>query len=159
MLARKEYTRQEIKTARELVDQALRAYKALPAAAKTKEFEAFYFNREVRLLDHMFMYRMMAIEGKDGNPLVEVRVLCNSLLLNGGILQVEKLPDWPDSAGAQLKLPPEKSVLKLKARDEVKLTQADFVRLSTAFFATLEEKFSGAHIPDSPLRLRKTFRR
>jgi hypothetical protein len=36
----------------------------------------------------------MAIEGKDGNPLNEGRVLCNSLLFNRGDLQVDKLPDW-----------------------------------------------------------------
>jgi hypothetical protein len=45
------------------------------------------------------------------------------------------------SASASLKLPPEKSVLKLKAGDEVTLTEADFVRLAEAFFAELEKKY------------------
>jgi hypothetical protein len=45
------------------------------------------------------------------------------------------------SAGASLKLPPDKSVLKLKVSDEVKLSEADFVRLSEAFFAELEKKY------------------
>jgi hypothetical protein len=43
------------------------------------------------------------------------------------------------SASASLKLPPEKSVLKFKVGDEVKLSETDFVRLSTAFFAELEK--------------------
>ncbi len=71
----------------------------------------------------------MVVEGKEGNPLNEVRVLCNSILLNGGKFQAEKLPGWPDSAGSGLKMPVEKSVLKLKNGDEVKLSRADFVRL------------------------------
>jgi hypothetical protein len=82
----------------------------------------------------MFVHRLRVIEGKDGNPLNEVRVLCNSILLNGGKRQVETLPEWPMSGGRSLKLPPEKSVLKLKVGDVVKLSEADFVRLSKAFF-------------------------
>lgn len=61
------------------------------------------------LLDYMFVHRLTGIEGKDGDPLNEVRVLCNSILLNQDKLQVEKLPGWPMSASASLKLPPEKS--------------------------------------------------
>jgi hypothetical protein len=47
-------------------------------------------------------------------------VLCNSLLL---------------------KLPPQKSVLKLRAGDDVELTEADFVRLSNTFFEEIEKKY------------------
>jgi hypothetical protein len=99
------------------------------------------YNDQVLLLDHMFVHRLTGIEGKDGNPLNEVRVLCNSLLLNQGKLQVDKLPGWPNSAGPSIKLPPEKSVLKLKAGDDIKLSEADFVRLAKAFFAEIEKKY------------------
>ena len=71
----------------------------------------------------------------------EVRVLCNSILLNKGRLQIDKLPRWPTSASAALKLPPDTSVLKLKDGDEVKLSEIDFVRLAKAFFAELEKKY------------------
>lgn len=40
----------------------------------------------------------------------------NSILLNGGKLQVETLPEWPMSGGRSLKLPPEKYVLMLDDR-------------------------------------------
>lgn len=89
----------------------------------------------------MFVHRLTGIEGKDGNPLNEVRVLCNSILLNQGKLEVDKLPGWPNSAGSGIKLPPEKSLLQFKAGNEVKLTETDFVRLSEAFFAELEKKY------------------
>ena len=39
---------------------------------------------------------------------------------------------------------PEKSILKLKTGEAVKLGEADFVRLSTAFFAELEKRYSEA---------------
>jgi hypothetical protein len=141
MLGRKNYTRQEIDTARGLVAAELRAYRGLPAAAKTRAFEAAFFNRAVLLLDYLFVHRLTGIEGKDGNALNEVRVLCNSILLNTGRLQIDKLPGWPLSAGSGIKLPPEKSILKLKTGDEVRLSEADFVRLSTAFFTELEKRY------------------
>jgi hypothetical protein len=50
----------------------------------------------------MFLHRLRVIEGKDGNSLNEGRVLCNSILLNGGKLQVETLPEWSMSAGSSL---------------------------------------------------------
>jgi hypothetical protein len=141
MLGRKTYTRQEIDTARAMIEADLRAYRALPAAAKTKAFEVNFFNREVLLLDYLFVHRLTGAEGKDGNPLNEVRVLCNSLLLNQGRVQVDKQPGWPMSAGSSLKLPPEKSMLKLKVGDEVELSETDFVRLSTAFFTEVEKRY------------------
>jgi hypothetical protein len=87
------------------------------------------------------VHRLTGIEGKDGNPLNEVRVLCNSIVLNGGKLQIEKLPGWPMSAGGSLRLPQEKSVLKLTAGDEVRLSEADFARLAEAFFAELKKRY------------------
>lgn len=154
MLGRENYTKEEIDTARAMVESDLRAYRRLPDAAKTKEFEAFFFNREIQLLDYMFVHRLRAVEGKDGNPLIEVRVLCNSILLNEGSLQVETPPEWPMSAGRSLKLVPEKSVLKLKVGDVVKLSEADFVRLSKAFFVALEEKYLRSKAVAKPVRRR-----
>ncbi len=90
----------------------------------------------------MFVHRFSGIEGRDGNPLNEVRILCNSILLNKGKLQVDKLPGWPNSAVSGLKLPPEKSLLKIQVGDEVRLTEGDFVRLSKAFLSEIEKKYS-----------------
>ena len=80
------------------------------------------------------MRRLTGIEGKDGNPLNEVRVLCNSILLNQGKLQVDKLPGWPNSAGPGIKLPLEKSLLKLKLGEEVRLDRSRLCAALRGFF-------------------------
>jgi len=142
MLGMKTYTRDYIDACRAKVDADVRAYQKQVGKAPSREFEGRFFNDQVLLLDYMFVHRLSGIEGKDGNPLNEVRVLCNSILFNQGKLQVDKLPGWPNSAVSGMKLPPEKSQLKLKQDDEVQLTEADFVRLSEAFFAEIEKRYS-----------------
>jgi len=141
VLGMKKYSKVCIAACRARVDADLRAYRNLADNGRSKEFEARFFNDQVLLLDYMFVHRLTGIEGKDGNPLNEVRVLCNSLLLNQGRLQVDRLPGWPNSASTGMELPPEKSVLKLKVGEEVRLNESDFVRLAKAFFAELEKKF------------------
>jgi|SRR5438552_11273467 len=141
MLGMKTYTKDYISSCRARVDADLRAYRKGPGKSSSEDFETRFFNDQVLLLDYMFVHRLSGIEGKDGNPLNEVRVLCNSLLYNDGKVQVEKSKDWPNSAVSGLKLPPESSVLKLEPGDDVKLTEADFVKVSKAFFAELEKKY------------------
>jgi len=141
MLGMKKYPKDYIAACRARVEADLRAYRSQVGKAPSEEFEARFFNDQVLLLDYMFVHRLTGSEGKDGNPLNEVRVLCNSLLLNHGKVQVDRLPGWPNSASSGMTLPPEKSVLKLKAGDEVRLSEADFVRLSKVFFAELEKRF------------------
>jgi hypothetical protein len=141
MLGMKTYSRAYIDACRARVEADLRAYRAQAGKSPSREFEGRFFNDEVLLLDYMFVHRLTGAEGKDGNPLNEVRVLCNSLLLNDGRLQVDKLPGWPMSAQSGVKLPPEKSLLKLKPGDEISLTEADFVRLSEAFFVEIEKRY------------------
>jgi len=142
MLGMKTYSQGYIDACRARVDAGVRAYRKQAGKSPSGEFEHRFFNDQVLLLDYMFVHRLAGIEGKDGNPLNEVRVLCNSIRLNKGKLQVDKLPGWPNSAGSGIKLPPEKSVLKLEPGAAVKLTEADFVRLAKAFFDELEKKFS-----------------
>ena len=141
MLGMNKYPKDYIAACRARVEADLRAYRSQVGKAPSSEFEARFFNDQVLLLDYMFVHRLTGIEGKDGNPLNEVRVLCNSLLLNRGKVQVDRLPGWPNSASSGMSMPPEKSVLKLKVGDEIRLSEADFARLSTAFFAELEKRF------------------
>jgi hypothetical protein len=50
----------------------------------------------------------------DGNPLNEVRMLCDSILRNGGVLAADKT----------IKFNPAQSVLKLRVGDPITLTEA-----------------------------------
>ena len=144
MLGRKNYTQDEIDQGRDAINQQLATYKKLVkaiAAATTDErvnsaqesFETLFFNNMALVLDRYFVHRLPGanFEGKDGNPLNEVRIICDSLLTNKGIMRDDK----------QIKLTPERSVLKLNVGDSISLTKAQFERLSTAFFAELERRF------------------
>lgn len=138
MLGMKSYPKEYIDGCRAKVEADVRAFQK----AGSKELEGTFFNNMVVKLQYMFEHRLSGTEGKDGNPLNEVRVLCNSILLNHGKLQVEKLPTWPNSAVAGLTLPPETSVLRLEPGDEIRLNAEQFARLSRAFFGELEKKYA-----------------
>jgi hypothetical protein len=84
----------------------------------------------VLALDRYFVHRARALEKKDGNPL-NVRILCNSMMNNNNRMCADKT----------IKFDPAKSVLKYRIGDEIKLKEADFVRLSSAFFAEIERKY------------------
>jgi hypothetical protein len=65
------------------IDADVAAYRSLGAGGKASNatlaaFEATFFNNMVIILDALFVHRLRTIDGEDGNPLNEVRVLCNS---------------------------------------------------------------------------------
>jgi hypothetical protein len=72
------------------------------------------------------------MEGKDGNPANEVRVLCNAIMNNDSTMSADKT----------IKLDPAKSISKYKAGDKIKLNKEAFVALFKAFFAEIEGKYS-----------------
>src|SRR5258707_8110357 len=88
MLGMSRYAKDYIAACRSRVDADLSAYRSLMAAARKETasdqlgcaidaFEAAFFNNMVLLLDYFFVHRLRGVEGKDGNPLNEVRVLSN----------------------------------------------------------------------------------
>jgi hypothetical protein len=97
-----------------------------PGAA-IEAFEPRFFNALVLQLDYSFVHRTRNLEGKDGNAMNEVRVLCSSLLNGDGTLV----------ADTTVKLDPATSVLGLAAGDPIALNEDDFVRLCDAFFERL----------------------
>lgn len=132
MLAANTYPQAYVDACRRLMDAQMAAYKALKPGAPASAFEALFFTNLILALDRMFMHRTRAREGKDGNALNEVRMLCDSILENGGILAATKT----------IKYDPAKSTLGIAVGSEIKLTQSDFARLAKAFFAGIEAKFT-----------------
>jgi hypothetical protein len=61
-----------------------------------------------------------------------VRVLANSMMLNGEIMM----------ADSSIKLNPASSVLKYEIGDKIRINEADFNLLFKAFFSDLESKFA-----------------
>lgn len=144
MLGVNKYTQKHIDECRSRVELQLSAYKKLVTTARKQvgtneallntaieSFEYPFFNNLVLLLDAFFVHRIRAIEKKDGNPLNEVRVLCNSIMLNNGLML----------ADSTIKLDPSKSLLKYKVGDKIKLNEKDFLLIFKAFFGEIEKKY------------------
>jgi hypothetical protein len=141
VLGRKDYTPDEVATARKAIEEQLTAYRDLAAAidatgepkavAALEAFEPVLANALVMELDRFFVHRLRAVAGKDGNPLNEVGVLVESLLVGGGVLVAHKV----------VRLRPEGSVLGLAPGDRVRLTVDRFEQLADAFFGELMDRF------------------
>jgi len=141
MLGRKNYTQEELDHGQAAIDQQLGAYRRLAdaiaatndenAKAALEALETVYFNNMTLVLDRYFVHRLRVVAGKDGNPLNEVELLGESLMNNDGVLRGNNV----------IKYVPDDAVVKLKAGDQIKLTEAQFERLASSFLADLRAKF------------------
>ncbi len=94
-------------------------------------FEAALFNNLVLALDHHFVHRLRAVEGTDGNPLNEVRMLANSIMANAGVLQADRT----------IRYDPARSVTGLAVGDTIRMSMQTFERLRDAFLAEILAKY------------------
>jgi hypothetical protein len=144
MLSVNSYKRDYIDACRARVRSQIATYDDLLATARSQvngdagpldsaidAFDPVFYNNMVLTLDSYFTHRARTMEGKDGNPMNEVRVLCNSLLMNGGALAKDN----------SIKLDPAKSVLGYQAGDEITVGEEGFTRLAEAFFAAIERAY------------------
>jgi hypothetical protein len=136
MLGMDKYPNIYIQACRSRAASQVTAYKKLARAVKNDSalaaFEPVFFNNMVLTLDEYFVHRLRKLEGKDGNPLNEVRAICNSLMLHDGVMTAEN----------PIKMKPAQTVLKIEFGDQIRVTEADFAALSKAFFAEIEAKYS-----------------
>ena len=112
-------------------DVASFAEAAKAANGKLAPLEPVFFNNMVLVLDHYFLHRARTAEGKDGNPLNETRVLCNSLTDNDGVMVADKA----------IRMKPEHSVLGYAPGDTIEIDAASFKRLADGFFAEIEGRY------------------
>ena len=133
MLCVNTYPQEYVSECRSRMAAQLNAYRGLSAhgGSSVEAFEVQFFNHLVLALDRCFVHRSRTLEGKNGNPLNEVRMLCSSLLEHHGVLTADKT----------IKYRPENAVLKLKIGDEIRLREADFEALCSAFFKEMETTF------------------
>jgi hypothetical protein len=138
MLGRKTFTQDELDGCRAALAEQLAAYRRLAAATSAdggadalRAFEAPFFNSLVLALDRWFVHRIRAVSGKDGNPLNEVELIAESLMLHGGVFRTTSV----------IRYEPSESVLGIEAGARIALGEDDFDRLSAAFLAEIERKF------------------
>jgi hypothetical protein len=77
------------------------------------------------------VHRLRTVTGKEGNALNEVELITDSLLNNDGVLR----------GNTVIKFISDQSVLKLEIGDQIRLSAAQFQRLSKAFFSEIQAKF------------------
>lgn len=137
---RNDYAPEYVADCREKVGRQLAAYGSLARTVQTSggdasdalaTFEPLFFNDMVLVLEQLFTHRSRTIEGKDGNPLNEVRMLADALVNHNDVFTPDK----------SIKFKPEASVLGLRFGDEVRLSEADFTKLAEAFFGEIELKY------------------
>jgi hypothetical protein len=125
MLLRTGYDRHYVAACRESVGAAVEELRRVGAGSAA-------WNQLVPALDRWFGIRNPKVEGRDGNPLNEVRVIAESVTEHGAVMTVPK----------GIKLAPESSVLGFEPGEEISLDGDAFERLFDAFLAEVEAKLA-----------------
>jgi len=130
MLGRANYPVAYIKAVNTRVDRVLKAFdQAKPA----EPFASEALLDVIVGLEMAFVHRLRGQEGKDGNPLNEVRMITASVLEFGGVMTLDKTIKWK----------PEASVTGLKIGDKIALSRKQVGELVDAFFEELAKKYGG----------------
>jgi hypothetical protein len=145
MLGMKNYSREYVDACRAKVDSDVAAFtdgrNGLEGDAG-EMLEVAYFNNMVLVLDYLFVHRLAGVDGKDGNPLNELRVMCDSILSNGGVMTAGTVSKSSQMRfNKAIKLSPERSVLKYKVGDVIRVHEREFVELSNAVFAEIKTRY------------------
>jgi hypothetical protein len=130
MLSVASYPKDHVDRTRTRIEADIAAYAAL--GLSDPDFEARYFNNLAIALDHSFMHRARAAEGKDGNPLNETRVIVESLVEHNGVMTPVKA----------IKLKREDTLLQIPYDGEIKLTHRDFTSLAAGFLSEIERRYA-----------------
>jgi hypothetical protein len=123
------YTSDEVESCRDNCDALIAAWGANEVDDTT--LESLVFGQAVVVLHTWFGHRRRELEGGDGNPMNEVRVIADSIVDNDAVLRVEGPITWV----------PERTVLRLAVGDDVQITANGFERLTAAYLAAIESTY------------------
>lgn len=135
MLAQKTYPTEHISRCRAAVTERITAYRAATGNTEPDQratFERLYCRDLVVLLDAWFMHRTRAVEGKDGNPANEIRMLAAGIVHNDGVL----------TADTTIRYRAAQSVSGLDVGDPIDLTIDQTEALASAFLDTITQRFT-----------------
>ncbi len=130
MLGRASYSPDYIQAVHDRVTRVLKAFdKAKPA----EPFAADALLDVVLGLEMAFVHRLRGQEGKDGNPLNEVRMIAASVLEHNGVMTKDNTIKW-DAA---------KSITGLALGDKIALSRKQVGALVDAFVEEIANKYGG----------------
>ena len=130
MLGRASYSIDYIRAVHERIGRVLKAFdKAKPA----EPFASEALLDVVLGLEMAFVHRLRGPEGKDGNPLNEVRMVAASVLEFGGVMTQDKTIKWT----------PEASVTGVRMGDKIVLSRKQVGALVDAFIEEIAKKYGG----------------
>lgn len=117
------------------VDEQLSSYASIKQAAgdgaEIASFELLFLENMVLSLDSLFGHRARGQEGKDGNPLNEVRMICGTLMRGESCLR----------ADSTIRYDPAKAVLGTRIGDPIPWTTEGIGRLCHAFLDEIGKKY------------------
>jgi hypothetical protein len=142
MLGVKTYPNAYIDTCRAEIAARLASFDRLAdaasssAAAALADFAPRFNSTLVVYLEACFVHRVRALEGKDGNPLNEIRMLASSIIEHAGVL----------TANSTIRYRPQDAVLGIGLGDTIDIDRDGLLRLVDAFFAELRQRFADSAV-------------
>ncbi len=132
MLSVSKYPKAYVDACQRNIKRQIVTYRKLGPLQRAGSFEAQFLNHMLLALDHYFCHRGRGPELKDGNPLNELRMLCNSIMEGEGRLLRDSTIRYDAS----------KSVLQLKLGDKIELNIDAFDVFAEAVFSEVRKKFT-----------------
>ena len=137
MLGRNAYPKTQIAACRAEMTAMAATWRAVARTADPKareDAEAQVFNQMAVALEGWFVHRLRGQEGKDGNPMNEVRLLALGVTTNGTYFPTDHSIKWQ----------PEASITGYRAGDKIRLSEPVFTRLASAYLDAVQAKFAEA---------------
>ena len=131
MLAVSSYKPDYVQACHASLAAQLDRFGALPAGKAKEAFAPGYFNATLLVLDSYFLHRQRSNEGKDGGPLNELRMLCDGIKDNGGVM----------GRNATIKYRVENSAAGVAVGEIIALDEKRFEALADAVFGDVLSRY------------------